>query len=63
MPKKYVVRLRPEERERLQDLVSKGKTQAFRIRHAHVLSQGRCRGSGLVGSADHGGLFVQSVYG
>ena len=37
MPKRYVVRLSPEERERLQDLVSKGKTQAFRIRHAHVL--------------------------
>ena len=30
MPKKYVVRLSPEERERLQDLVSKGKTQAYR---------------------------------
>ena len=59
MPKKYIVRLTPEERERLQDLVSKGKTQAFRIRHA----QGRCRGSGLSGSTDHGGLFVQSVYG
>ena len=62
MPKKYVVRLTPEERERLQDLVSKGKTQAYRIRHA-CTSQSRCRGSGLAGSADHGGLFVQSVYG
>ena len=37
MPKKYVVRLSPEERERLQDLVSKGKTQAYRVGHAHVL--------------------------
>ena len=37
MPKRYVVRLSPEEREQLQDLVSKGKTQAYRIRHAHVL--------------------------
>ena len=37
MPKKYVVRLSPEERERLQDLVSKGKTQAYRVRPAHVL--------------------------
>ena len=37
MPKKYVVRLSLEERERLQDLVSKGKTQAYRVRHAHVL--------------------------
>jgi transposase len=37
MPKKYVVRLTSEERELLQDLVSKGKTQAYRIRHAHIL--------------------------
>ena len=63
MPKKYVVRLTPEERERLQDLVSKGKTQAYRIRHAHVLLKADAEGPGLAGSADHGGLFVQSVYG
>ena len=37
MAKKYVVRLTPEERGQLQDLVSKGKTQAYRIRHAHIL--------------------------
>jgi len=37
MPKKYVVRLTGEERTQLQDLVSKGKTQAYRIRHAHIL--------------------------
>lgn len=37
MPKKYVVRLTPEERNQLQNLVSKGKTQAYRIRHAHIL--------------------------
>ena len=38
MPKKtYIVRLTSEERELLQDLVSKGKTQAYRIRHAHIL--------------------------
>lgn len=44
MPKNYVVRLSPEERERLQDLVSKGKTQAFRIRHAHVLLKADAEG-------------------
>ena len=37
MPKKYIVRLTTEERDRLQDLISKGKTQAYRIRHAHIL--------------------------
>ena len=38
MPKKiYIVRLTAEEREQLQDLVSKGKTQAYRIRHAHII--------------------------
>jgi transposase len=37
MPKKYVVRLMSEERNQLQNLVSKGKTQAYRIRHAHIL--------------------------
>jgi transposase len=35
--KKYIVRLTSEERERLQDLISKGKTKAYRIRHAHIL--------------------------
>ena len=37
MPKKYVVRLTPEEREQLEGLVSKGNTQAYRMRHAHIL--------------------------
>ena len=38
MPKKkYIVRLTPEERDQLQGLVSRGKTQAYRIRHAHIL--------------------------
>ena len=27
----------PQERKQLEDLVSKGKTQAYRIRHAHIL--------------------------
>ena len=37
MPKKYIVRLTAEERTQLQDLVTKGKTQAYRIRHTHIL--------------------------
>jgi hypothetical protein len=37
MKKKYVVRLEPQERERLRDLVRGGKAAAYRIRHAHVL--------------------------
>ncbi len=44
MPKKYVVRLSPEERECLEDLVNKGKTQAYRIRHAHILLKADAEG-------------------
>jgi transposase len=35
--KKYIVRLTNEERERLAELVRKGRTAAYRIRHANVL--------------------------
>jgi len=35
--KKYIVRLSVEEREDLQKLVKKGKTQAYKIRHAQIL--------------------------
>lgn len=37
MNKKYVVRLTSDERKELEDLVRKGQTQAYRIKHAHVL--------------------------
>jgi transposase len=37
MAKKYIVRLRSEERETLEFLVTKGKTQAYRIKHANIL--------------------------
>ena len=37
MNKKYVVRLRGEERERLTALVKRGKGQAYRIKHANIL--------------------------
>jgi len=37
MTRKYIVRLRSEEREALELLVKKGKTQAYRIKHANIL--------------------------
>jgi transposase len=37
MNKKYIVRLTVQERKELQNLVKKGKTQAYRIKHAHIL--------------------------
>lgn len=37
MKKRYVVRLSAEERQRLQDLVHKGREAAYRRRHAQVL--------------------------
>ena len=37
MNKTYVVRLTDEERETLKALLSKGKTQAYRLRHATIL--------------------------
>lgn len=37
MARKYVVRLGSDEREVLELLVKKGKTQAYRIKHANIL--------------------------
>jgi transposase len=37
MNKKYIVRLTEAEREQLEILVSKGKTAAYRIKHANIL--------------------------
>ena len=37
MPKRYIVRLTPEERQTLQNLVSTGKTAAYKIKHANIL--------------------------
>jgi transposase len=37
MPKRYMVRLSNEEQQDLQDLVSTGKTAAYKIKHAHIL--------------------------
>ena len=37
MSKKYVVTLNKEEREQLNALIQKGKTQGYRIKHAQIL--------------------------
>lgn len=37
MNKKYIVRLSGKERKGLEKLIAKGKTAAYRIRHAHIL--------------------------
>ena len=37
MNKKYIVRLPKEERESLEELVNKGKSAAYRIKHANIL--------------------------
>jgi transposase len=35
--KKYLVQLKPEERSQLKEVVTKGKTPAYQIRHANIL--------------------------
>ncbi len=35
--KKYIVRLTDEERAQLTEMIAKGKSAAYKIRHAHVL--------------------------
>lgn len=37
MNKKYIVRLTAQERQELENVVNKGKTQAYRVKHAHIL--------------------------
>ena len=37
MNKKYIIRLSAEEKIYLQSLITKGKTQAYRIKHANIL--------------------------
>lgn len=37
MKKRYIVRLSDEERKQLEEVVSKGKGAAYKIRHAHIL--------------------------
>lgn len=42
--KKYVVRLTDQERTMLQEIVSKGKAAAYKIRHAHILLKADANG-------------------
>ena len=37
MNKKYIVRLKDQERKELENIARKGKTQAYRIKHANIL--------------------------
>lgn len=37
MNKKYIVRLKADERREMENLIKKGKTQAYRIKHANIL--------------------------
>lgn len=44
MNKKYIVRLPDKERKGLEKLIAKGKTAAYRIRHAHILLKANADG-------------------
>ncbi len=35
--KQYLVKLKPEERQRLKEIITKGKSPAYQIRHANIL--------------------------
>jgi len=37
MNKKYIIRLTADERQELENVVTKGKTLAYRVKHAHIL--------------------------
>ena len=37
MSEKFIVKLSPEERQQLEELVHKGKSAAYRIKHANIL--------------------------
>jgi len=46
MPKRYIVRLSEEEQQYLQDLVSMGKSAAYKIKHANILLNIDVNGAG-----------------
>jgi hypothetical protein len=46
MPKRYIVGLTEEEQQYLQDLVSKGKAAAYKIKHANILLNVDVNGQG-----------------
>jgi hypothetical protein len=45
MNKKYIVRLTPEERAQIKELVSKGKAAAYKIRYANTLLMAEADGA------------------
>ena len=44
MKKKYIVKLSKEEERKLNEIINKGKSPAYRIRHAHVLLKANING-------------------
>ena len=46
MNKRYIVRLTAEERKALQEVVSKGRAAAYKIRHAHIVLLADAQGPG-----------------
>lgn len=46
--KKYIVELTDAERKQLEDLVTKGKTAAYKIKHANILLKADAHGPGWV---------------
>ncbi len=44
MNKRYIVRLKDEERQRLESLVSSGQAPAYKIKHAHILLKADANG-------------------
>ncbi len=46
MPKRYIVRLSEEEQQSLRDLVSIGKSAAYKIKHANILLNIDVNGAG-----------------
>ena len=51
MDKKYIVRLTDEERKQLRALVSKGRVQAYKIKHANILLKADAEGPGWIDEA------------
>ena len=64
MKKKYDVTLSDTERELLKDCVEKGKSSAYKIRHAHILLKADAEGPGWTDAeiAEAFGCHPQTVY-
>ena len=64
MKKKYVVNLSDTQRQVLRDCVEKGKNEAYKIRHAHILLKADTEGPGWTDAeiAEAFGCHPQTVY-